>query len=50
MTVEKQAELIALCEGITVEKDPQILHALIFQLYDFLERKDRRLEYESKPD
>jgi hypothetical protein len=40
MTVEEKAELIALCERITVEKDPQIFHALIIQLYDFVERKD----------
>jgi hypothetical protein len=43
MTAEEKAQLIALCEQIAIEKDPQVFHALIIELNDLRERKEHRL-------
>ncbi len=44
MNIEEKAELDALCKRIVEEKDHQKFIALVMQLNNLLERKERRLE------
>lgn len=43
MRSDDQEQLIKLAAQIAVEKDPQTFHALVAQLNDLLEEKERRL-------
>ena len=44
MQGDDQEQLIKLAAQITVEKDPQKFHALVTQLHDLLEERQRRLD------
>lgn len=46
MTPEKKKELEALCQRISQEEDQQEFMALVIQLNNLLERKERRLDDE----